>query len=173
MDIPALKIAIIAHGDYCDAEHFYVTKVLDFTNDVNNLFAFVNNCGGTGGGDYEECYELVMQKIRQELTWTPGTTKSVVMIGDAIPHPPGHGGNTANLDWRDEADALYMQLGARVYAVQCLGDTNTQATIFWQELSRRTCGKYLQMDELETVVELMMAICYKEAGHPDMFEVSS
>ncbi len=39
-DIPGLRIAVMAHGDYCDASN-YVTKYVDFTNDVNGLTNFV------------------------------------------------------------------------------------------------------------------------------------
>ena len=34
-DIPGIRIAVIAHGDYCDAGHYYVTKHIDFTDDGN------------------------------------------------------------------------------------------------------------------------------------------
>ncbi len=39
-DIPGLKIAVFAHGDYCDS-HTYVTKYVDFTNNQKKLTDFV------------------------------------------------------------------------------------------------------------------------------------
>ncbi len=72
----------------------------------------------SGGGDWEECYELVIYEARTELSWTPGTQKSLVMIGDAIPHPPSYSMNTLKLDWKKEAKKLKDELGCRIYSVQ-------------------------------------------------------
>lgn len=63
-DIPDLKVGIIAHGDYCDAGDPYVTKILDLTDDEDKIVRFVNGVGATGGGDAEECYELVLREAR-------------------------------------------------------------------------------------------------------------
>ena len=41
-------MAIIAHGDYCDASYSYVTKILDFTTDEKQLCEFVNTVSSTG-----------------------------------------------------------------------------------------------------------------------------
>ncbi len=40
----------------------------------------------TGGGDWEECYELVLHQVQTQLNWSPGSQRALVMIGDAIPH---------------------------------------------------------------------------------------
>ena len=61
------------------------------------------------GGDWEECYELVMKQSREGLSWTPGTNKILVMIGDARPHPPKDYGvyfKEEKLNWREEAKSL-------------------------------------------------------------------
>ena len=72
----------------------------------------------TGGGDWEECYELVLHEARTKLSWTPGTQRSLVMIGDATPHPPSYHMNTLKLDWKKEAKQLYDELGVKIYSVQ-------------------------------------------------------
>ena len=108
-DVPFLQVAVIAHGDYCDASEFYTIKSVDFTNDVNTLTQFLNDVSGTGGGDWEECYELVLNYART-LNWTPGTQRSLVMIGDAVPHEKDYYLNVMKLDWRQEADILLQEL---------------------------------------------------------------
>ena len=108
-DVPHLQVAVIAHGDYCDAAEFYMVKSVDFSNDVNVLTQFVNDVGGTGGGDYEECYEYVLNYARG-LSWQPGTQRSLVMIGDAIPHEADYFLNAMKLDWKQEADKLFLEL---------------------------------------------------------------
>jgi len=62
-DISDLRIAIIAHGDYCDRNTTYVTKILDFTRDVNVVTKFVKNVEPTFGGDAPECMNLFFMKL--------------------------------------------------------------------------------------------------------------
>lgn len=46
-EIPGIRIAVIAHGDYCDS-YTYVTKILDFTQDEAKICSFVENVESTG-----------------------------------------------------------------------------------------------------------------------------
>lgn len=52
--------------------------------------------------------------------------------------------------------------GVRVYAVQCKNEPG--AEVFWRELADKTGGKHLQLDEFRTIVDIIMAICYREMG---------
>ena len=52
-EIPGIRIAVIAHGDYCDYNN-YVMRSVDLTSDVDSLTDFVNNVPSTGGGDCPE-----------------------------------------------------------------------------------------------------------------------
>ena len=109
-DIPNLKVALLAHGDYCDGREFYLTKSLDLTGNLDALVDFLKNTDGTGGGDYEECYELILRGAQKRFSWSTGTQKALVMIGDAVPHSKDDPANLSGLDWREEADKLYQEL---------------------------------------------------------------
>src|SRR5690348_7510163 len=61
-EMPRLEIGIGANGDYCDARSTYVTTKKDFTTKLDELVHFAQNVSATGGGDYEECYELVLNE---------------------------------------------------------------------------------------------------------------
>jgi hypothetical protein len=159
-EIPGIRVGIIAHGDYCDASSSYVTNVLDFTTDEKKLCDFVNTVSSTGGGDWEECYELVLHETRTKLSWTPGTQRSLVMIGDAIPHPPSYPLNSLKLDWKEEAKALSDELGLRIYSVQALN--NSMATTFYRSLADLTSGFHLHLDQFASIVDFLMAICFNE-----------
>jgi len=106
-DIPEIRIAIIAHGDYCDKDN-YIVKWIDFGATVPELCDFVENVKVTSGGDTDECYELVLRRVQEVLSWTPGSQRSLVMIGDAPPHEPGYRYDdfTNDIDWREEAEKL-------------------------------------------------------------------
>ena len=58
-----IQLSIIAHGDYCDAHSSYVTKIQDFSEDEKTLCTFVEKLGSTGGGDADECYELILREV--------------------------------------------------------------------------------------------------------------
>lgn len=73
---------------------------------MNAICNFVQNVEPTGGGDVPECYELVLHEA-QSLSWSNSASKSLVLIGDDIPHPPAH--NPKKLTWRQEADKLAEQ----------------------------------------------------------------
>lgn len=108
---PDLKISIVAFGDYCDMRSSKVFgdayQVIELSSDENKLISFVNRAKSTGGGDTQEFYELVIKKITEETTWREGSNKSVLLIGDAPPHPVGyHYGvycSNNQIDWREEA----------------------------------------------------------------------
>lgn len=105
---PGIRISVIAHGDYCDEASSYVVKWIDFGATLPEICDFVKNAERTGGGDGPECYELVMQRTREVLSWTPGSQRVLILIGDDLPHEPGYkyGGKTYNINWRDECENL-------------------------------------------------------------------
>ena len=104
-DIPGIRIGVIAHGDYCDKDIFYLEKHIDFSNNIVDLCNFLNSVEGTGGGDPEECYEYILH-MATEFSWTAGSQRALVVIGDATPHDVDYDLNVDNLDWKFEAEKL-------------------------------------------------------------------
>ena len=94
-DVPNIRVGVIAHGDYCDGAN--VIKTQDLTNDVGTLVDFVENAPPTGGGDADECYELVLRDVRK-FKWSPDADqKSLILIGDNNPHPAAQ--TPEKIDW--------------------------------------------------------------------------
>ena len=106
-----LRLGIVAFGDYCD-----MNNAQDFgdaflciapTANENALIKFVLNSKDTSGGDGPEFYELVIKKIVEETHWREGSTRTILLIADAVPHEVGYSyGNIINgsqIDWRIEA----------------------------------------------------------------------
>ena len=62
-----MRIAIMAHGDYCDYNN-YVERHVDFTSDVDALVEFAEHVPKTGGGDSPEvmitCTRINFEKIQ-------------------------------------------------------------------------------------------------------------
>ncbi|XP_025108346.1 uncharacterized protein LOC112572731 [Pomacea canaliculata] len=160
-DIPGIRISVIAHGDYCDKDN-YIIKWIDFGSSLPEMCDFVRNISRTSGGDFEECYELVLARAQTELSWTPGSQRSLVMIGDATPHPFSYyRDQEEKLDWEEEAKKL-ANMDVKIYAVQALN--RSESTKFYSSLARTTKGRHLKLDQFNNIFDIIMAVCYRERG---------
>eukprot|EP01117_Protostelium_nocturnum_P013532 TRINITY_DN5055_c0_g1_i1.p1 TRINITY_DN5055_c0_g1~~TRINITY_DN5055_c0_g1_i1.p1 ORF type:complete len:685 (-),score=202.76 TRINITY_DN5055_c0_g1_i1:15-2069(-) len=155
-DIPKIKIGIIAHGDYCDAKR--AIQVLDLTSDVKSIVKFVDDAGSTSGGDAPEAYELALREATK-CSWSKNSSKALVMIGDEVPHPPSY--TTEQISWYQETDNL-ADLGVKIYGMRALNVNH--AIPFYEEISERTGGLPIKFDNFDMIVEMFLAICYREAG---------
>lgn len=106
-----LRLGIVAFGDYCDMKNSQefgdAYQCLMPTDNENDIIRFIRQSRNTSGGDGDEFYELVIKKIVEETPWREGSTRSILLISDAEPHPLGYDykdyvrGN--QIDWRQEA----------------------------------------------------------------------
>ena len=157
-EIPGIRIGIIAHGDYCDKGSSYVTKHFALSDNEAAICKFVQEVGPTGGGDLPECYELVLHEA-QDMAWLPHTKKSLVLIGDDVPHGPSD--NPKKLNWRTEIDKL-AGMKIPVYGVQCLN--RKHASKFYEELAHKSGGFHVSLDQFSYITDLIMAVCYQQAS---------
>lgn len=67
---------------------------------------FVHAMEDTTGGHWQECYELVLQHARENLSWRPGSRRIIIMVGDSSPHEPHYPLNTSHIDYRAEVAGL-------------------------------------------------------------------
>ena len=68
-DIPNLRIAVFAHGDYIDRRWHYIIKHIDFTKKSGKIQKFINTVKRTEGGDEAEAYELVLRQVEMEISF--------------------------------------------------------------------------------------------------------
>merc|ERR1719203_2060128 len=114
---------------------------MDFSNQSASLKDFVvNQCTNTGGGDFPECYELVLHKM-QELSWAATSAKALAMIGDAPPHQRSKYDllNLEFIDWREELK-WYTDHEVHVYGVKCGGSSET----FYDNIAKETDAMVLR-----------------------------
>ena len=161
--IPNLHVGFISHGDYCDGDDVITTQEL--TDNQTLLCDFVKTAPNTWGGDSPECYELVLHKARS-FNWRAGKNKVLVLIGDDVPHGPTYPQNTLKLDWRNELQLL-LEAGIHVYGVQCLA--RSHATSFYDEIAKTTGGFRLELHQFNAIVDLILAICYKQKSDEALF----
>lgn len=159
-DIPAIRIGILAHGDYGDEP--YLLQQLDFTTDGDQLRQFISNVRNTKGFDGAECYELALHQVRTSFSWNPDTRKRLVIIGDNQPHDLNSARNKRKIDWRKETQLLQEELHMVIYSVQAYPCDTYQW--FWKSLADMTGGKHLQLSDFASIFDFLMAICYLEHG---------
>eukprot|EP01083_Nonionella_stella_P073985 200412_1 len=158
-DIPKIRIGILAHGDYCDENVYYVMRWVDLTTDKDQLIRFVDQTKGSGGGDAPECYELVMHNASRHMAWSPDcANRSLVLIGDANPHELS-GNNPYKLDWREKAKDC-KSCGIKIYGIHCLG--NFASKNFYETISDMTNGLYITLDKIQSFAGMMVALCHRE-----------
>lgn len=175
-----IRIGIVVHGDYGDD---YVIKILDIGTNQTEICTFVQTAERTwyfiflkksihffSGGDSPECYELVLHKARY-FNWDEEAQKILVVIGDSTPHPP-LSTNARGIDWKQELQELKKK-GVRVYGVDCSGAHDTLE--FFQTIASETGfgfieseltfqgGEYVPMNDINTIAEIFMGLCYSEA----------
>jgi hypothetical protein len=175
---PNLRVKVVAFGDYCDMQasvtstHADAVKfgkayqVIELTNDENALIKFIDGAQRTSGGDVEEFYELVIQKINDETKWRNGN-RTVVLIADHGPHPVGYSFTNvvknAQIDWREEAKKA-AEMGIKYDTLMILKD---QA--WYQELSKITGGVALPFVSSNKMSQTIEAITYSR-GSKEMFK---
>ncbi|GAM24472.1 hypothetical protein SAMD00019534_076470 [Acytostelium subglobosum LB1] len=153
-DIPNIKIGIMGLGDYCDGDN--LLKVLDLTNNVTALVSFIKNVPMTGGGDTPEAYEYALRRANG-LSWSYHTSKALVMIGDAGPHPPSY--TDQQINWLVECDVLASK-GVKIYGVKARCDEPA----FYDEIAERTGGLSINFDKFSLITEMFQAICFRETS---------
>lgn len=162
-EIPSLRIAVIAHGDYCDGPKTIMS--LDFTDNQNEIKKFIQDAPSTSGGDYPECYELVLRDIKK-LSWRhDATMKSLILIGDAPPHEKNE--NPHKIDWREEAESLKNR-NIQVFSVQCLNGGNSEAFNFYADVAEITNGYHVFLDQFSYIKDMIQAICFKQYNQDNL-----
>ena len=136
-----LRLGIVAFGDYCDmrnaVEFGKAYQSLIPTDNANDIIRFINQSKDTDGGDSDEFYELVIRKIVEETPWRENSTKVILLIADAAPHPLGYTYQNYvvrnQIDWRIEARNA-KQRGIKIDTVSIMDEP------WYKELSDITNG---------------------------------
>src|SRR3989454_6385531 len=134
---PDLRIALVGYRDLGDE---YVTRVHDFSRDMDEVHERLMAFQASGGGDTPEHVSAAMGAAVQQLSWSQRPALQIIfLVGDAPPH----------LDYQDGHDyARYAKAararGIAVETVQCGGDPVTAR--FWQEIASLGGGHYARID---------------------------
>ncbi len=143
---PVLRIALVGYRDLQDT---YVTRVYDFTTNLETMYGHLREFHADGGGDTPEHVNQALHESVNRLSWSknPASLKIVYLVGDAPPH----------LDYQDGLD--YKKIARRaastgiiINTIQCGNLPNTQQ--IWQEIARTAEGKYAAIDQTGGMVNI-------------------
>lgn len=161
-----LRLGIVAFGDYCDmrGRHDFgpAYQCQPLTTNANDLVRFVLESQNTSGGDGDEFYELVIKKVVEETAWREDSTRVLLLISDAAPHPLGYSfGDVVKdnkIDWREEA--------RKAAAQQIKIDTVTITGLAWyKELAQLTGGVCVPFSSSNHTAQFIKADLYARGSH--------
>jgi uncharacterized protein YegL len=80
-----VRMGLVAYRDIGDD---YVTRKIDLTTDIQDLYAHLLELKARGGGDWPESVNEALDVAVNKLQWTAGgdTRRIVFLVGDAPPH---------------------------------------------------------------------------------------
>lgn len=131
---PELRVGLVAYRDRGDD---YVTRKLDFTGDMDAVYAELLAYQADGGGDHPEHVGKGLADAVDGMQWSRGdkVLRLVFLVGDAPPHD----------DYQDGLGAAALAARARdrgilVNTVQC--GSNADTTVAWRAIAAAGGGEY-------------------------------
>jgi hypothetical protein len=165
----------------------YVTKVHQLTSNIQELVSFINITSTGHGGDADEAVEDALNDLLQNMNWKETNSHSVVIFGDASPHPSNH--CPSQYDFFDITKQLFSKQ-IIINSVYCshygqselqklqninVGDFKIKLTYlepshFFSWIANVTGGMVIGVDRIDDLMDIIMAAAAKDSGHLDDLE---
>jgi len=184
--IENLRISIIFYLDH-DVHLPYLTKVSKLTKDIEQLYHFIDSTpvSNEGNSTFDEAVEDALNDVAS-LNWREIGNRSVVLFGDASPHPANN--CPLGLDFFDITKQLFKQ-NITINSVFCgsfYGDMQKKqdcsygnfekkidyisAEQFFSWIANVTGGMVIGIERVDDLVDIIMAAAAKDSGHLDDLE---
>jgi hypothetical protein len=119
-----------------------VTRVSDLSEDVDAVYAHLQELEASGGGDTEESVNQALHEAVTRMSWSQSreVLKLVFLVGDCPPH----------MDYDDDPKypdicAAAVRKDLVINTVQCGNFADT--TPVWQEIARRSEGRFVAIGQ--------------------------
>lgn len=134
-----IRMGLVAYRDIGDE---YVTRRIELTADIQDLYAQLLELRARGGGDWPESVNEALHEGITKLSWTSGpeVSRIVFLVGDAPPH----------MDYQQDTKypqvlALAKQKDIVVNAVQA-GEARDTLRV-WREIAQMGDGHYIPIPQ--------------------------
>ncbi|NNJ12818.1 VWA domain-containing protein [Chloroflexales bacterium ZM16-3] len=132
---PQIRYGLVAYKDHGDD---YVTSPADFTTDLGQFRAALNQLTAKGGGDTPEAVDEAMYDTVMRSSWSDQpAVRLVFLVADAGPHTDGQQQFTY-LDGAREAAAR----GVKIYPIAA-SNTDAPAEYVFRQLAQQTMGGFV------------------------------
>lgn len=158
-DVESLKLGMVFYRDRGDG---FVTKQIDLTNDLDEVYSDLLEINAAGGGDTPESVNQALHEAISDMKWSnkSSTYKTIFVVGDCPPH----------MDYQD--DVKYTQSckvaakkGIIINTIK-LGTSCKSAIYHFKEMASCTNGEFMQLDQQAS--DIVIATPYDD----DIYEVS-
>src|SRR5437868_74278 len=134
-----IRMGLVAYRDIGDD---YVTRKIDLTRDIQDLYANLLELKARGGGDWPESVNEALDVAVNKLQWTNGgdTRRIVFLVGDAPPH----------MDYAQDTKypvtlAVAKQKEIIVNAVLAGGARDTERV--WRDIAQAGNGRFIPIPQ--------------------------
>jgi len=146
--VPDIRVGLVAFRDRGDQ---YVTKVFQFTEDIDKIVKDISNLEAGGGGDGPEAVNQALHSAITDLNWDGSNkaTKVMFLIGDAGPHK-----YAGDYNWKTECSQA-INRGIQINAIGCDGleqFPKGEGTDVFKEIARLTDGRFETLAYRQEVV---------------------
>ncbi len=136
---PRLRMGLLGYRDRGDA---YVTKFFDLSEDIDTIYAKLQQFNADGGGDTPESVNQALQEAVTRPSWSQDSKvlKIVFLVGDAPPH----------MDYQNDIKyPVSCRMAAKrdliINTIQC--GQMAETVPFWQEIASLSGGSYMSIGQ--------------------------
>jgi Mg-chelatase subunit ChlD len=143
---PRIRIGLVGYRDRGDD---YVTRTIDLTEDLDEIYGHLQAFSAGGGGDTPESVNQALHEAVTRMTWSQGDDvyRVVFLVGDAPPHMDYEN----DVKYTESVD-LARAKGIAINTIQC--GTQTDTAQIWQEIARRGSGQFVAIRQDGAMVAL-------------------
>lgn len=141
---PDVKVGLVGYRDKGDA---YITKVVDLSDDLDEIFEKLMAFRAQGGGDTPESVNQALNEAVTKIAWSTDnkTLRVIFLVGDCPPHMD----YTDDVKYKDSCKAA-VKKDIIINTVQC--GNHRATTPIWQEIARLGEGTFVQIAQSGGVV---------------------
>lgn len=144
---PIVRVGLVAYRDNSDE---YVTKVVQFSEKIDDVVSEISDLAAEGGGDGPEAVDQGLHAAINDLKWDnhKQTAKLLFLIGDAPPHDI----NT-KFDWKAETQSAIAR-GIHINTIGCdsLEGYSINGVNIFKQIALRTNGNYEPLSYRQEIV---------------------
>jgi len=131
---PVLRFGLVAYRDRGDD---YVTRINDFTPNVDEFRGLLLNTSAGGGGDDPESLNEGLHAAIQRVGWADDTVRLTFLVADAPPHLD----YAQDYDYIAESQAAVSK-GVKVYTIAA-SNSGDEAEYIMRQISQQTLARFI------------------------------